>query len=81
MICTSRLLPSVIIDYTTALLQTSRVDKRICSYSTGLPQHSPFALVYAGVQVDEDVDGCDDDFGGDENDDNPFEILACWVVS
>jgi hypothetical protein len=40
-----------------------------------------FALVYAGVQVDEDVDGCNDDFGGDENDDDPFEILACIIVS
>lgn len=40
-----------------------------------------FALVYAGVQVDEDVDGCNDDFGGDENDDDPFEILACLIIS
>jgi hypothetical protein len=33
-------------------------------------------LVHAGVQVDEDVDGCDDNFGGDEDDDDPFKILA-----
>jgi hypothetical protein len=38
-------------------------------------------LVYAGIQVDEDVDGCDDDFGGDENDDDPFEIFACLILS
>jgi hypothetical protein len=40
-----------------------------------------FALVDAGVQVDEDVDGCNDNFGSDENDDDPFEILACIIVS
>jgi hypothetical protein len=39
------------------------------------------ALVHAGVQVNENVDGCDDDFGGDEDDDDPFEILAWWKVS
>jgi len=39
------------------------------------------ALVYACVQVDEDVDACDDDFGGDEDDDDPFEILAYEFIS
>lgn len=33
-------------------------------------------LVNTSVQVDEDVDAGDDDFGGDEDDDDPFEIFA-----
>lgn len=73
--------PSVIIDYTTVLLQTSRYSQSIRSYSSGRRQHPSIALVYSGVQVDEDVDGCDDNFGGDENDDDPFQILACCIVS
>jgi hypothetical protein len=72
---------SVIIDYTTVLLQTSRVNKSICSYFVVPRQHPLLALVHSGVQVDEDVDACDDNFGGDEDDDDPLEILACWVVS
>ena len=71
------IVPSVIIDYTTSLLQISRFNKSIRSHSISLPQRPSFALVYAGVQVDEDVDGGDDNFGGDENDDDPFEIFAC----
>jgi hypothetical protein len=62
--------PSVIIDYTTALpLRWAYDDSShdACVAAT---------LVHAGVQVDEDVDGCDDNFGGDEDDDDPFEILA-----
>jgi hypothetical protein len=34
-------------------------------------------LVHAGVQVDEDVDGGDDDLGGDEHDYDPLEVFAC----
>ena len=68
---------SVIIDYTTALLQTFCVNKSIHSFFFRLPQRLSFALVHASVQVDEDVDGGDDNFGGDENDDDPFEIFAC----
>lgn len=75
------IIPSVIIDYTTVLLQTSRSSQSIRSHSVGRPPHFSLALVYAGVQVDEDVDGCDDDFGGDENNDDPFEILACSLLA
>lgn len=70
------IVPSVIIDYTTVLLRNSGSSQSICSHFVSLPRHPSFVLVYAGVQVDEDVDGGDDDFGGDENDDNPFEIFA-----
>jgi hypothetical protein len=67
---------SVIIDYTTVLLQASRVNESIRSYFVIPRQTFLLALVYAGVQVDEDVNTCDDDFGGDEDDDDPFEVLA-----
>ena len=73
--------PSVIINYTSALLQTSCTDKSIHNYFVSPRQHPPFALVYASVQVDEDVDGGDDDFGSNTNDDDPFEILAYRRVS
>jgi hypothetical protein len=33
------------------------------------------------VQVDEDVDGCDNDFGEDQYDDNPLKQFALYVVS
>jgi hypothetical protein len=63
------------------LLQASCFKKSMRSYFV-IPRQRPLlALVYAGVQVDEDVDACDDNFGGDEDDDNPFEILACGLIS
>jgi len=42
-----------------------------------LDKVSDLDLVHTSVQVDEDVDGSDDDFGGDEDDDDPFEVFAC----
>jgi hypothetical protein len=33
------------------------------------------------VQVDENVNGCDDDFGEDQDDDNPFKQFALFLVS
>ena len=33
------------------------------------------------MQVDEDVDGCDKDFGENQDDDNPFEQFALFLVS
>ena len=68
------IVPSVIIDYTTVFLHDSGSSQRIRSHFISLLRDP--ALVHPGVQVDEDVDGGDDDFGGDENDDDPFEILA-----
>jgi len=34
-------------------------------------------LIHTSVQIDKDVDCGDDDFGGDEDDDNPLEVFAC----
>jgi hypothetical protein len=37
---------------------------------------TPICLLAGSIQVDEDVDGGDDDFGCDEDDDDPFEEFA-----
>ena len=39
--------------------------------------HGRIKLVHASIQVHDDIDGSDQDLGGDEHDDDPFEVLAC----
>lgn len=60
--------------------------RRICTRTrhtrTAAPTHAGTweylgqLLLARGVQVDENVDGGDDDLCGDEDDDDPFEELA-----
>ncbi len=34
------------------------------------------SLIHPGIQIHHDVDGGDQDLGGDEDDDDPFEVFA-----
>lgn len=43
----------------------------------GFPVFFVRLLIHTGIQINHDIDRGDEDLGGDEDDDDPFEVFAC----
>lgn len=46
------------------------------SQSTIVQNVQASALVHPGVEIDDDIDGCDQNFGRDQHNDNPLQNLT-----